>query len=252
MGGSCNLSGPTKGSEMHLVPVQMGLGTSLYSFQVVYSCDLETDLLTGDPIGDLIPGKLLDLVSSCLNPWNVLTANLLHGLIRLADILLSVLSACFRAYSHSSWAIPSNGGDRVPPSSTSKQQPSCCAFSGEREAAFDWEGRPSQQKELLSAPRHLCEENWIPPVSKFPLCASPGTLPPSLSVTHLLLWSSLGLVWLLRDHSSWTFDQSTIGGPSDNRHSEGHLFCTPYPLTTPLLRAFGNACNGGALGKLPV
>ena len=66
-GESCNPSGLSKGSEMHPSPVQMGLGTSLYSFEAAYLYDPQTDLLSGDPIGDLMPGKLLDVVSSC---WN--------------------------------------------------------------------------------------------------------------------------------------------------------------------------------------
>ena len=53
---------------MHLSHEQMGLGTSFYSFEAEYSYDPQTDLLAGDPTGDLMPGKLLDCVSSCWNP----------------------------------------------------------------------------------------------------------------------------------------------------------------------------------------
>ena len=35
-GESCNPSGLSKGSEMHPSPVQMGLGTSLYSFEAAF------------------------------------------------------------------------------------------------------------------------------------------------------------------------------------------------------------------------
>ena len=38
---------------MHLSREQMGLGTSLYSFEAEYSNDQQADLLSGDPTGDL-------------------------------------------------------------------------------------------------------------------------------------------------------------------------------------------------------
>ena len=57
---NCNPSGLSKESEMHPSHEQMGLGTSLYSFEAEYSYDLQLDLLSGDPTGDLMPGKLSD------------------------------------------------------------------------------------------------------------------------------------------------------------------------------------------------
>ena len=57
---------------------------------------------------------------------------------------------------------------------------------------------------------------------QIPLVYFPWHTPPQPLV--LLLWSNLGLVWLLSDHSVWTFDRSTLEGLPTIFAQEKHSF----------------------------